>query len=151
MSAARTVIFERSVKKMAGAIRIPEGELRWTFVRAGGPGGQNVNKVASKAVLRWNVLASPSLPAEVKDRLQSQQSGRITTEGDLIITSQRFRDQERNRLDCLAKLGAAVTQASVRPKPRKPTRPTRGSREARLVAKRRRSSIKSKRRRPVEE
>jgi ribosome-associated protein len=132
-------------------MRIPDGELRWSFVRAGGPGGQNVNKVASKAVLRWNVLASPSVTAEVKERLRAQQRGRMTNEGELIITSQRFRDQERNRIDCLEKLSSAIVRASVRPKPRKPTRPTRGSREARLQDKRRRASIKSRRRRPAEE
>jgi ribosome-associated protein len=133
------------------AIRIPDGELRWSFVRASGPGGQNVNKVASKAVLRWNVLASPSVTAEVKERLRAQQRGGMTNEGELIITSQRFRDQERNRIDCLEKLGAAIGRASVRPKPRRPTRPTRGSREARLEDKRRRASIKSRRRSPADE
>jgi ribosome-associated protein len=136
---------------MSVAMRIPNEELQWSFVRAGGPGGQNVNKVASKAVLRWNVLASPSVTAEVKERLRAQQPGRMTNEGELIITSQRFRDQERNRIDCLEKLGYAIGRASVRPKPRRPTRPTRGSREARLQDKRRRASIKSRRRRPAEE
>jgi ribosome-associated protein len=136
---------------MSVAARIPEQELRWSFVRAGGPGGQNVNKVASKAVLRWNVFDSPSVTAEVKERLCSQQRGRMSNEGELIITSQRFRDQERNRIDCLEKLSSAIDRASVRPKPRKPTRPTRGSREARLQDKRRRASIKSRRRRPAEE
>src|ERR1700694_5744289 len=131
--------------------RIPDSELSWSFVRASGPGGQNVNKVASKAVLRWNVLASPSVTAEVKERLCAQQRGRMTNAGELIITSQRFRDQERNRIDCLEKLDSVIGRASVRPKPRKPTRPTRGSREARLQDKRRRASIKSRRRRPAEE
>ena len=116
-----------------------------------GPGGQNVNKVASKAVLRWNVLASPSVTAEVKQRLCSQERGRMNNQGELIITSQRFRDQERNRIDCLEKLGSAIDRASIRPKARKATRPTRGSREARLSDKRRRASIKSRRRRPAEE
>jgi ribosome-associated protein len=131
-------------------LRIPDEELTWTFVRAGGPGGQNVNKVASKAVLRWNVAGS-SLPAEVKGRLSQQQQNRLTGDGDLLLTSQRFRDQERNRQDCLDKLRAIVLQALARPKPRRPTRPTRGSKEARLQQKRRRAATKRTRRRPAEE
>src|SRR5206468_3501507 len=95
-------------------LRIPEEEFDWSFVRSGGPGGQNVNKVASKAVLRWDVDQTPSLPDEVKARLRSQQAGRITTEGVLIVSSQRSRDQERNRQDCLDKLRAMVLQAAVR-------------------------------------
>lgn len=128
-------------------IRIPADELHWTFARAGGPGGQNVNKVASKAMLRWNVPSS-SLPPEVRDRLRQQQQHRLTNEGDLLLTSQRFRDQERNREDCLDKLREIVLQALVRPKPRRPTKPTRGSREARLRQKRHRASTKETRRRP---
>jgi ribosome-associated protein len=132
-------------------IRIPESELRWSFVRAGGPGGQNVNKVASKAVLRWDLARSASLPAEVKARLQTQQRRRITSVGELVLHSQRFRDQEKNRQDCLDKLRDLVRQAAVRPKLRKPTKPTRGSRAARLQEKRRRSTIKMGRRKPAEE
>src|SRR5215472_8451679 len=84
--------------EISDRLRIPEDEFSWTFVRSGGPGGQNVNKVASKAVLRWNVVASPSLSDDIKARLQQQQRRRITGDGDLLITSQRYRDQERNRL-----------------------------------------------------
>src|SRR5881398_1551085 len=104
-------------------IRIPDRELHWSFVRAGGPGGQNVNKVASKAVLRWNLEGSASLPAEVKARLRTQQRKRITSAGELVLNSQRFRDQERNRQDCLDKLRDLVRQAALRPKPRRPTKP----------------------------
>jgi ribosome-associated protein len=131
-------------------IHIPDEEFQWTFVRAGGPGGQNVNKVASKAVLRWNAASSPSLPEEVRTRLCRDWSQRLTREGDFIITSQRFRDQDRNRQDCLDKLKNLVLKAANPPKPRKATRPTRSSREARLRAKRHRSQVKS-RRRPGEE
>src|SRR6266436_1967483 len=120
-------------------LRIPDEEFAWSFVRSGGPGGQNVNKVASKAVLRWDLAASPSLPDDVKSRLRTQQRRRITSEGELVLNSQRYRDQERNRLDCLEKLRDMIVQAAAPPKPRRPTRPTRGSREARLQDKRRRA------------
>jgi len=130
---------------------IPDGELQWTFVRSGGPGGQNVNKVASKAVLRWNLAASPSLPEDVKRRLRSQQRNRITTEGDLIVTSQRYRDQERNKEDCLEKLQHMILQATLVPKPRKPSKPGRAARERRLQVKRHRSNIKKSRRAAIEE
>jgi ribosome-associated protein len=132
-------------------VRIPDDELKWTFVRSGGPGGQNVNKVASKAVLRWTVAVSPSLPDEVKLRLCSQQARRISADGDLILTSQRFRDQERNRQDCLDKLYELVRQATVRPRVRKKTKPSRGAREARLREKRHRSATKARRRSGTEE
>ncbi|MFN4261522.1 MAG: alternative ribosome rescue aminoacyl-tRNA hydrolase ArfB [Gemmataceae bacterium] len=129
-------------------IQIPDAELNWSFVRSGGPGGQNVNKVASKAVLRWNVAATTCLPDEVKERLRRQQRRRVTEAGELILSSQRFRDQGKNVQDCLAKLRTVVLQAVARPKPRKPTRPTRGSKEARLRAKRHRSGAKQSRRQP---
>jgi ribosome-associated protein len=138
------------VLEVTRTIRIPESELAWSFVRSGGPGGQNVNKVASKAVLRWNLTASPSLPEEVKGRFQALNKRRITAEGELVITSQRFRDQERNRQDCLDKLGELIRQAASLPKPRRPTKPSRGSRERRLREKRRRSHTKSARRLPEE-
>jgi ribosome-associated protein len=126
--------------------RVPEQELEWSFVRSGGPGGQNVNKVASKAVLRWDVQRSPSLPPEIKGRFAAQQAGRITTEGVLVLSSQRYRDQERNRQDCLEKLRDMIAQAAIRPKKRRPTRRTRGSQERRLEAKKRRAAVKSGRR-----
>ena len=127
-------------------LRIPDEEFSWTFVRAGGPGGQNVNKVASKAVLRWNVVASPSLPDDIKDRLRQQHNRRITGDGDLLLTSQRYRDQERNRLDCLEKLGEMLRAAAVTPKVRRKTKPSRGAKERRLAAKKRRSALKTSRR-----
>jgi ribosome-associated protein len=132
-------------------LRIPEDEFAWQFVRSGGPGGQNVNKVASKAVLRWNVADTPSLPADVKARLRAQQRGRVTTAGELVLTSQRYRDQDRNRQDCLDKLREMVLQATVVPKKRKKTRPSRGAKERRLQEKRRRAATKSARRRPAED
>ena len=132
-------------------LHIPDSEMQWSFVRSSGPGGQNVNKVASKAVLRWNAKGSPSLPAEIKVRLLAQQKNRITGQGDLIISSQRFRDQERNKDDCLRKLQSMLLQAAIPPKQRKSSRPTRASKEARLAGKRRRSQIKTTRRLPMDD
>jgi len=132
-------------------VRIPDDELTWTFARAGGPGGQNVNKVASKAVLRWDLTGSPSVPEEVKVRLRTLQRRRITGEGELVLTSQRFRDQGRNVEDCLEKLRGMVLQATFVPKARKATRPSRGAREARLREKRHRSRAKTRRQLPGEE
>jgi ribosome-associated protein len=127
-------------------LQVPEDEFQWSFVRSGGPGGQNVNKVASKAVLRWHVAGTQSLPPEVRERFTIQQRRRITTEGDLVLTSQRYRDQERNRLDCLEKLRAMLVQAATPPTPRKKTRPSRASKQRRLADKRHRSAAKQSRR-----
>lgn len=132
-------------------LRIPDDEFEWTYVRSGGPGGQNVNKVASKAVLRWDVAGSPSLPDDVKARLRARQANRITAEGELVLTSQRYRDQERNRQDCLDKLREMVARAAARPKVRRKTKPTRGSQEARLRTKKRRAATKAGRRRGADE
>jgi ribosome-associated protein len=132
-------------------LHIPDSEFEWTFVRSGGPGGQNVNKVASKAVLRWHLASSPSVPEEVKARLRTQQRRRITGEGDLVLNSQRYRDQGRNVEDCLEKLRQMVLQATVVPRARKASRPSRGAREARLREKRHRSITKTGRRQVGEE
>jgi ribosome-associated protein len=132
-------------------IRIPESEWTFTFVRSGGPGGQNVNKVASKAVLRWGMAQSPSIPEEVRSRLRTQQRRRITSEGDLLVTSQRYRDHERNRLDCLEKLQAILREATRVPRARKKTKPSPGSHRRRLADKRRRSARKQERGRVTEE
>jgi ribosome-associated protein len=132
-------------------IHIPESELEWSFARSGGPGGQNVNKVSSKAVLRWRLAENGTLPEEVQVRLRGQQRRRITSEGDLLITSQRYRDQERNKADCLERLRAIVVEALRVPTPRKATKPTRGSRRRRLADKRRQSERKQQRREPEAE
>ena len=133
------------------AITVIDSEFDWTYARSGGPGGQNVNKVSSKAVLRWPVRSSPTLPQHVKDRLIALNRRRVTTAGDLIIASQRYRDQERNRQDCLEKLAKLIREAAALPKPRRATRPTRGSKARRLTAKRRRSALKASRRDGFEE
>src|SRR5438309_1918761 len=129
-------------------LHIPDEEFHWSFARSGGPGGQNVNKVASKAVLRWNIAASSALPADVKHRLAQQQPRFFTLDGELFIMSQKYRDQERNREDCLEKLRAIILQALYVPKARKKTRPSRGAKKRRLHEKKRRSDVKQQRRRP---
>lgn len=134
-----------------GQIRIPDDELHWSFVRASGPGGQNVNKVASKAVLHWNLVDSAVLPNEVKQRLRASVHRRMNAEGVLILSSQRFRDQKRNIDDCRDKLRAMIMQALRPPRLRKPTKPTRGSQAARLQAKKHRALVKVGRRRPIED
>jgi ribosome-associated protein len=130
-------------------IRIPDEELQFTFARAGGPGGQNVNKVSSKAILHWDFAANATLPADVKDRLQRHQAKRLTTEGFLVIQGQRFRDQAKNIEDCRERLREMIVAALHAPKARKPTRPTRGSKRRRLDAKRRQSERKAGRQKPV--
>jgi ribosome-associated protein len=136
---------------IANGLTIPDDEFQFTFARSGGPGGQNVNKVASKATLRWNLTANTSLPAEVKERLRAQQRRRITTEDDLIIQGQRFRDQAKNVADCLDRLRALVEAALHTPRPRKATRPSRGSKERRLATKREQAQRKARRRKPAAE
>jgi ribosome-associated protein len=133
-------------------IQIPESEFHFTFARSGGPGGQNVNKVASKAVLHWDIAASASLPEEVKARFAQHFGSRITTEGVLVLDSQRFRDQAKNVADCLEKLRDMLTRSLHVPKKRRPTKPSRSSKERRLEAKRHVSKQKAHRRKPgVEE
>jgi ribosome-associated protein len=133
------------------AITIPDTEFDWTYARSGGPGGQNVNKVSSKAVLRWDLRSSTSLPPHVKERLIVLNRRRVTTEGEVILTSQRYRDQDRNRQDCLEKLAELIRDAATLPKARRATRPTRGSKLRRLAAKKHRSTLKASRRPGVED
>jgi ribosome-associated protein len=116
-------------------ITIPDDELRFTYVRSSGPGGQNVNKVNSKAVLRWPIAANTSVPHEVKSRFSARFGTRITVDGEVVISSDRYRDQGRNTQDCLDKLKEMLVSVAVPPKKRRPTKPSRASKERRLKAK----------------
>lgn len=123
-------------------IVIPDSELAVSFARSSGPGGQNVNKVNSKAVLRWNLRTSLALPQEVKLRFEACFPTRINQVGEVFISSDRFRDQGRNLSDCYEKLRQLIQAALQVPRKRRPTRPTRGSVEERLANKRRKSELK---------
>ena len=129
--------------RVTDAIALDEREIEESFVRASGPGGQNVNKVASAVQLRFDVRRSPSLPNEVAVRLAKLAGRRMTQDGVLVITAQRFRSQEQNRQDALERLTALIRQASVRPVPRRKTKPTLASKQRRLEGKSRRAQIKS--------
>jgi ribosome-associated protein len=125
-----------------GPITIPDDELVERFVRSAGPGGQNVNKVATAVELRFDVAGSPSLPEPVRARLLAKRDRRVTGEGVLVLSAQRFRTQDRNREDARARLAHFIETGLHAPKPRIATRPTRASKERRLDAKRGRSTIK---------
>jgi len=131
---------------VARAPELPLRELQFSFARSSGPGGQNVNKVESKALLRWDVVASRALPAALRARFRARFARRINEEGVFLLTSQRHRERERNVADCLAKLGALLAEVAVPEKPRRPTRPTRGAKERRLAEKRHASRRKAERR-----
>jgi ribosome-associated protein len=130
------------------AIQIPDSEFEFTFARSSGPGGQNVNKVNSKAVLRWSPVASSSLPNDVRERFVSRYASRLTSAGELILTSQRSRDQNRNAEDCLDRLKEMLLSVTRKPITRRATKPTRGSHKRRLEGKRLQSGKKQNRRRP---
>jgi ribosome-associated protein len=129
--------------RVTDAIALDEREIEESFVRASGPGGQNVNKVASAVQLRFDVRRSPSLPNDVAVRLAKLAGRRMTLDGVLVITAQRFRSQEQNRQDALERLTTLIRQAAVRPVPRRKTKPTLASKKRRLEGKSRRAQIKS--------
>lgn len=138
----------QDVLKVTRRIRVPMTEFDWTFARSGGPGGQNVNKVNTKAQLRWNLAETEALPPDVMERFRKKCRRRITSDGEFLISSQRYRDQGRNVQDCLDKLRDLLADAAVRPKQRKKTKPTRASKERRLKSKREQAQKKKARKPP---
>jgi len=138
------------VVRVTPSIAIDEREIQEVFVRSSGPGGQNVNKVSTAVQLRFDVLQSPSLPKDVKERLIRLGGRRVNENGVLVIDARRFRTQERNRLDARERLAELVRAAARRPKARRKTRPPAASRERRLDGKRRRAQAKRMRRPPGE-
>lgn len=127
---------------MSAPPAIPEHELLERFVRASGPGGQNVNKVSTAVELRFDVAGSPSLPEDVRARLLARRDRRMTDDGVLVINAQRFRTQDRNRQDARERLAAFIDTGLRAPKPRVATRPSRAAKQRRLDAKRRSGTIK---------
>jgi ribosome-associated protein len=128
--------------RVTPSISIAEHELEEHFIRASGPGGQNVNKLASAVQLRFDVRRSPGLPEDVRARLERLAGKRLTREGVLVINAERHRTQERNRQDARARLIELIRRAAVAPRPRRATKPTAASRERRLDSKKRRAAIK---------
>ena len=124
-------------------LKLDESEISESFIRASGPGGQNVNKVSSAVQLRFDVRHSPSLPNDVAVRLMRLAGKRLTKEGVIVIIAQQFREQERNRADARERLAALIRQAAVKPKPRRPTRVPKAVKRKRLESKRHRAGIKS--------
>ena len=132
--------------RITSRLAIDEREIDESFVRASGPGGQNVNKLSTAVQLRFDVRGSPSLPGDVKARLERLAGARLTREGVLVIIAQRHRTQARNREDALDRLSDLIRRAAVAPVPRRATKPTAASRERRIEGKKRRAGIKHLRR-----
>ena len=132
-------------------LTIPDSELLFSFVRSSGPGGQNVNKVATAAQLRFDLRNSPSLPAEVKERLAKLAGARLTQDGMLVIEAKRYRTQEQNRADALLRLAGLIEKAAHRPRVRHATRPSLSARVKRVETKKKRGAVKKLRRLSNEE
>ena len=130
---------------------LDDSEIEESFVRASGPGGQNVNKVSSAVQLRFDLSGSRSLPQDLRERLARLAGRRLTRDGVIVIIAQRYRTQERNRQDALDRLVALIRRAAAPPTPRRPTKPSRAAKERRLEAKARRAAVKQQRRTAPEE
>jgi len=137
--------------RITPSIALEEREIEESFIRASGPGGQNVNKVSSAVQIRFDVRNSPSLPEPVRARLVVLAGQRLTQEGVLVITAQRFRSQPMNRADAVERLAELIRRAAIPPVPRRKTKPTLGSKLRRLESKANRASIKTLRGRPSDE
>lgn len=126
----------------APGLRVPPGELSFRYARSGGAGGQNVNKVSSKAVMRWRPAESAAIPVAVRERFLARFASRLTDNGELVLASDRYRDRGRNVVDCVERLHAMLAEVARPPTPRRPTKPRPGAKERRLGEKKRVSEKK---------
>jgi ribosome-associated protein len=142
--------YNRSMLEITPSLFIDERELTFEFIRASGPGGQNVNKVATAVQLRFDAARSLSLPEAVKSRLMKLAGRRVTSDGVLVIEAKKYRMQEQNRFDAIQRFSELVRKASEKPKPRRKTKPTKSSKEERLKNKRKRGEAKRMRKTTVD-